>query len=266
MQALQNIASSIGTGLNNFATHTAKAASRANGVSQAAQSAQGAFNQGSANIANNLGTDRLSEQYAFNAAQAQAANQFTSDMWDKAAAWNEMMFDRQAEFNSKEAQKNRDWLLQMDNTKYQRAIGDMKSAGLNPVLAVTGGGISTMSGGGGSASVSAPSMGGASGTSASGGVLNGVSASESSYSGQMEYMGGMLGLLSAAIGGISSAMSAMGGMGKFGQELGNALGDIFNSGTKGNPTEERKTTKDIGKDGTYEHNYKQRWQNYWNRQ
>lgn len=263
---MANIASSIGAGLNNFAGASARAASKANGVSAAAQSAQGAFNGGQAALANGIGTDRLAEQYAFNAAQAASANQFTIDMWDKAAAWNEMMFDRQAEFNSKEAQKNRDWLMQMDNTKYQRAIGDMRTAGLNPILAVTGGGISTMSGGGGAASVSAPSMGGATGHAASGGVMNGVAASESAYSGQMEYMGGMLGLLSAAIGGISSAMQAMGGMGNFGREFASAIGDIFNQGVKGNPTEERKTTKDIGKEGTYEHNYKQKWQDYWNRQ
>lgn len=244
---MANIASSIGAGLNNFAGASARAASKANGVSAAAQSAQGAFNGGQAAIANGIGTNRLAEQYAFNAAQAASANQFTMDMWDKAAAWNEMMFDRQAEFNSKEAQKNRDWLAQMDNTKYQRAITDMKSAGLNPVLAVTGGGISTMSGGGGAASVSAPSMGGASGHAASGGVMNGINASEGNYTGQMDYMGGMLGLLSAAIGGISSAMSAMGGMGKFGEELAKEIGNIFNQKDYDKIDNEYNNRKDIGK-------------------
>ena len=47
---LNQIANAIGTGLNQFATHSAQAASRANGVSAAAQSAQGSFNQNSANI------------------------------------------------------------------------------------------------------------------------------------------------------------------------------------------------------------------------
>lgn len=279
---MANIAQGIGAGLNNFAGATARAASRANGVSAAAQSAQGTFNAGQAAIANGLGTDRLAEQYNFNAAQAAAANAFTEQMWDKSAGWNEMMwqrsadwnermFNKQMDFNSSEAEKAREFMKEMESTKYQRAITDMRSAGLNPILAVTGGGISTGSGGASAASVGgpsigAPSMSGASGQMASGGVLNGISASESSYTGQMEYMGGMLGLLSAAIGGISSAMSAMGGMGNFGREFASAIGDIFNKGIKGNPTEERQHTYDRGKEGTYENSYKKRWQDYWNRQ
>lgn len=44
-----------------------------------------------------------------------------------------------AEFNAQEAQKARDWNLQMDNTKYQRQVADMQSAGINPALAMNGG-------------------------------------------------------------------------------------------------------------------------------
>ena len=142
-------------------------------------------------------------------------------------SWNESMWQKMADFNAEQAQLNREWQERMDNTKYQRAIKDMETAGLNPILAVTGGGVSASGLGGSSASVSAPSMSGATGAMSSGGLLGADSASISNYSGQMEYMGGMLGLLSAAISGISSAMSAMGGMGKFGEALGDAIGDIF---------------------------------------
>lgn len=41
--------------------------------------------------------------------------------------------------NAQEAQKARDWNLQMDNTKYQRQVTDMQSAGINPALAMNGG-------------------------------------------------------------------------------------------------------------------------------
>ncbi|QXP08402.1 MAG: DNA pilot protein [Arizlama microvirus] len=49
-------------------------------------------------------------------------------------------------FSAREAQKNRDYQAYMSNTAWQRGISDMKSAGVNPMLAVSQGGASSPSG------------------------------------------------------------------------------------------------------------------------
>lgn len=229
--SLAQIGQAIGNSISNIGNYSAQAAARANGVSTAAQSAQGIFNQNSANLANSLGSDRIAEQYQYNAAQAAAANAFTQQSWEQSAAWNERMWERQAEFNAAEAQKNRDWQEQMMNTAYQRAVKDMRTAGLNPVLAVTNG-INTNSSSGATASVGSANMGSAQGISASGGLMNGISASEGNYTGQMEYLSGTLGLISAVIGGVSSAMANLGSLGDMGKGLGETLGSILDQSQK----------------------------------
>jgi len=50
------------------------------------------------------------------------------------------------QFNSAQAQMNRDFQERMSNTAYQRQMADMAKAGLNPILAATHGGASTPSG------------------------------------------------------------------------------------------------------------------------
>ena len=60
-------------------------------------------------------------------------------------------------YNSAEALANRQFQERMSNTSYQRAVEDMKKAGLNPILAFANGGASTP--GGSSGTISGATMG-----------------------------------------------------------------------------------------------------------
>lgn len=76
----------------------------------------------------------------------------------------ELMSAQQA-FNASEAQKNRDFQLELANSAYQRAAQDLKKAGFNPALMLGSSGAATPSGSMASiGSYSAPSTTSASAT------------------------------------------------------------------------------------------------------
>lgn len=71
--------------------------------------------------------------------------------------FNSAEAQKQREFSSAEAQKQRDWETEMSNSAHQRAVADMKKAGLNPAMMYGGSG----------AAASTPSGAAATGNSAS---------------------------------------------------------------------------------------------------
>lgn len=75
------------------------------------------------------------------------------------------------EFNSAEAQKDRDWQEYMSNTAYQRQVEDMRKAGINPA-SIGGDGASVP--GGATASASPASAASASGSGGILGLIGGV--------------------------------------------------------------------------------------------
>ena len=126
----------------------------------------------------------LEGAYQYQAEEGQRQSQFNTGSMLKQMGYNTLGAIAQGiynhientaamNFNSTEAMKNREWQERMSSTAYQRAVEDMKKAGLNPILAFANGGASTP--GGSAATISGASMGLASssalGVSRSGGFV-----------------------------------------------------------------------------------------------
>lgn len=66
--------------------------------------------------------------------------------YDDSNVFNQNSANKAMKFSAQQAQLNRDFQAQMSNTSYQRAVKDLESAGLNPILAYINGGASTPAG------------------------------------------------------------------------------------------------------------------------
>lgn len=128
------------------------------------------FNAQQAGITRDFASTEAAKAREFNSAEAVASYERSRDASERAFNQASVLQSAGAQFSANEAEKNRQFQQMMSSTSYQRAMQDMRAAGLNPILAYAQGGASTPAG-------SAASIGGGSGSMASSSAASGPAAS-----------------------------------------------------------------------------------------
>jgi hypothetical protein len=206
--------------------------------------------------------DWLKQAYAYQGQEAAMQGKYNSQSMLKQMGYNTLQAIMQGvynhiensvamNYNSAEALANREWQEHMSSTAYQRAVEDMKKAGLNPILAFSNGGASTP--GGSAGTISGASMGLASssalGVSRSGGfVPNAYSSSSWSKSDWYNAAQSWQQMLSTTQ---MTPYGLMKTLTKVGNDTSEAIKDATAKTEKGKGVEQGRSIKPQDKTGSY---------------